>query len=233
MNKYRALFFDLDHTLWDFDRNSEETIAGLFDLHHLKSRGVPEFSQFITRYRKINYEMWDAYHRREISKETLRTGRFLRTLEHFGLPDGQLAERMAEEYLIECPKKTHLFPGALETLDYLKAGRYPLHIITNGFKEVQYIKIRHSGLEPYFDVIHISEEIGFKKPEVAIFHHAAASASVHPSECMMIGDNPDTDIDGALNAGMNPVLFDPTGATGKRPFPCPVIHTLHRLTELL
>lgn len=232
MKKYRALFFDLDHTLWDFDRNSEETIAGLFDIHHLKNRGVPEFGDFIRFYRKVNHEMWDAYHRHEISKATLRSGRFLRTLEHFGLPDDALAEKMAEEYLIECPKKTHLFPGTLETLNHLKEEKYPLHIITNGFKEVQYIKIRQSGLEPFFNAIHISEEIGFKKPEVEIFHYAAARASAHPSECLMIGDNPDTDIAGAINAGIDPVLFDPHGVHSNLST-WPVIQRLSHLPELL
>lgn len=232
MKKYRALFFDLDHTLWDFDRNSEETIAALFDMHGLKNRGIPDFGDFITLYRKINHEMWDAYHRHEISKETLRSGRFLRTLEHFGLPDGALAEKLSEEYLIECPKKTHLFPGTLETLYYLKVEKYPLHIITNGFKEVQYIKIRQSGLAPFFDAIHISEEVGFKKPEIEIFHHAAACASVHPSECMMTGDNHDTDIAGAINAGMAPVLFAPHGEDNN-PSPWPVIRNLGHLPELL
>lgn len=232
MKRYHALFFDLDHTLWDFDRNSEETIAGLFDLHHLKSRGVPGFEDFIAVYRKINHEMWNAYHRHEISKETLRSGRFLRTLEHFGLPDGAMAEKMAAEYLIECPKKTHLFPGTLETLHHLKEEKYPLHIITNGFKEVQYIKIRQSGLEPFFNAIHISEEIGYKKPEIEIFHYAATCASVHPSACMMIGDNPETDIAGAINAGMNPVLFAPLGVPSVST-PWPVIQNLSRLPELL
>lgn len=208
MSKIKAVFFDLDHTLWDFDRNSEEAIQELAENLKLKEKGVPGLEEFMTVYRKINHEMWDAYHRHVITKEELRTGRFSRSLEHFGISDPDLSEKMASGYIEISPYKTNLFPGAEEVLKYLKE-KYTLHIITNGFREVQYIKIRKSGLDQYFEGIHISEEIGFKKPEPEIFHHAVQQAKTASDHCIMIGDNLDTDIQGALNAGIRPVWFNP------------------------
>lgn len=208
MKKIKAVFFDLDHTLWDFDRNSEEAIQELAENLKLKEKGVPGLDEFMNVYRKINHEMWDAYHRHAISKEELRTGRFSRSLATFGIHDADLSEQMATEYIAISPHKTNLFPGALDVLEYLKE-KYRLHIITNGFREVQYIKIKKSGLHQFFEGIHISEEIGFKKPEPEIFHHAVLKAETVTEHCIMIGDNLETDIQGALNAGIQPVWFNP------------------------
>ncbi len=208
MKKIKAVFFDLDHTLWDFDKNSEEAIRELAESLKLQDKGVPDLEEFMSIYRKINYEMWDAYHRHDISKEELRVGRFSQSLERFGISDADLSEKMASGYIEISPHKTNLFPGAIETLEYLKE-KYSLHIITNGFREVQYIKIKKSGLAHFFEGIHISEEIGFKKPEPEIFHHAVQQARTVPENCIMIGDNLDTDIKGAINAGIAPVWFNP------------------------
>lgn len=208
MKKIKAVFFDLDHTLWDFDRNSEEAIQELAENLNLKEKGVPGLEEFMTVYRKINHEMWEAYHRHHITKEELRTGRFSRALEKFGISDPVLSEKMASGYLEISPHKTNLFPGAIEVLNYLK-DKYRLHIITNGFMEVQHIKIKKSGLDHFFEGIHISEEIGFKKPEPEIFHHAVTQAGTIPDCCIMIGDNLETDIQGARNAGLHPVWFNP------------------------
>ncbi len=229
MKNYRAVFFDLDHTLWDFETNSQESLADLFLQHELPSRGIDDVAHFIKVYKKVNYEMWDDYHHNRITKEQLRFGRFNRTLNEFKIQDDPLAELLSVQYLEVCPVKRNLFPNAIEVLQKLKE-KYSLHIITNGFKEVQYLKIQNSGLAPYFDQIHISEEIGFKKPEPEIFHYAVKLARVSQDQCIMIGDNLDTDIAGALNAGIDHIYFNPTGEFKKTP---DVMKEVKSLSELL
>lgn len=228
MKKYKAIFFDLDHTLWDFELNSHEAIAELYMQHELSNKGINDFTEFIKVYKKVNHEMWDDYHHNRISKEALRFGRFSRALKSFNINDDGLAENLSIQYLEICPVKTNLFPKTLTVLDYLKQ-HYDLHIITNGFKEVQYLKIRNSGLEKYFSKIHISEEIGFKKPEPEIFLHAVKTAGTIPEKCIMIGDNLDTDINGASNAGIDHVFFNPEGVL----FQQSVMKEIRSLDELI
>lgn len=228
MKKYKAIFFDLDHTLWDFELNSHEAIAELYTQHELSHKGINDFTEFIKVYKKVNHEMWDDYHHNRISKEALRFGRFSRALKSFNINDDGLAENLSIQYLEICPVKTNLFPNTLTVLDYLKQ-HYDLHIITNGFKEVQYLKIRNSGLEKYFSKIHISEEIGFKKPEPEIFLHAVKTAGTIPEKCIMVGDNLDTDIKGASNAGIDHVFFNPEGVL----FQQSVMKEIRSLEELI
>lgn len=208
MKKYKAVFFDLDHTLWDFELNSEYALIELFNVHNLADIGINDPSEFILHYREINKKMWDAYHTKSITKELLRSGRFNQTLEKFGIKNEKLAESLAADYLRICPVKTNLFPGALDILNYL-SQKYSLHIITNGFKEVQYLKIRNSGLLSFFRNIHISEEIGFRKPEAEIFNYAVKKSGTVHEQCIMIGDNLEADICGAENAGIDAVFFNP------------------------
>lgn len=227
MKKYKAVFFDLDHTLWDFEMNSELALSEIFYDHKLDNLGISGVLEFYNAYREINKNMWDQYHRNSISKEFLRSGRFKLTLDKFGIQDDKLAETLAADYLRTCPVKTNLFPGTLEILEYL-SKKYSLHIITNGFREVQYLKIRQSGLEPFFTNIHISEEIGFKKPEPEIFHHAVKKSGTVHDHCIMIGDNLETDISGAENAGIDPVFFNPHKIKQERN----VLHEINSLSQL-
>jgi len=227
MSKYKAVFFDLDHTLWDFDLNSQFAITELFHDHKLDELGISGPADFISVYREINKSMWDEFHRNTITKETLRSGRFSKALSAFGIQNSQLAETLASNYTRICPVKTNLFPGALEILKYL-SEKYSLHIITNGFREVQYLKIRNSGLEPFFKNIHISEEIGFKKPEPEIFNYAVRQSGTIHEKCIMIGDNLDTDIAGAENAGIDSVYFNPLNIDAGRK----VLHEINHLDQL-
>ena len=208
MQRFKAVFFDLDHTLWDFEANSSETIGELLQHHGLLGREVTSHEQFMDLYRTINKDLWDRYHANAITKDELRIWRFQHSLKAFGVDDHPLSVAMADKYLEICPTKTALFHGAEDVLKQLKED-HTLHIITNGFKEVQYLKLRHSGILDYFDKIHISEEVGWKKPEPEIFWHALREAGVKPAEAVMIGDNPETDIMGALQTGIRAVLFDP------------------------
>ncbi|MDG1658939.1 MAG: YjjG family noncanonical pyrimidine nucleotidase [Crocinitomicaceae bacterium] len=204
----KHLFFDLDRTLWDFDKNSESALEILYDqldLHnHLRS-----FRSFHTKYKKINADLWYQYAKGRITKDELRTKRFRDTFAHFDVKSEELTSKMADGYINLSPYQTRLFPNALETLTALKEDNFELHIITNGFKEVQFIKLEKSGLLPYFDIILCSEEVGRNKPARIVFDTALERANAKVSESIMIGDSYEADIKGAENAGMRSILFDP------------------------
>jgi YjjG family noncanonical pyrimidine nucleotidase len=224
--KFKAVFFDLDHTLWDFEVNSEETITGLLQEHGILGNQVAEAGDFMGFYRSINKELWDRYHANAITKEELRVWRFSHSFRKFGIEDHDLSLLFADKYLEICPGKTALFPGAIDSLEALIKD-HSLHIITNGFKEVQYRKLKNSGLIRYFEKVHISEEIGWKKPEPEIFQYALKEAGAAADESVMVGDNPDTDIAGAMNAGIQAILFDPEGLFE----PAPPVWKARTLTE--
>lgn len=209
MKLYKHIFFDLDHTLWDFETNATETLGEIYSHFRLKDKGVASASGFINMYKSINEKMWDDYEKGKISKEYLRTRRYYKTLLSFGIKDNKLSEKIGEFYIKESPKKTNLFPRAIETLSYL-AEKYKMHIITNGFVEVQYLKLKNSGLRNYFEKIIISEEVGSNKPEKKIFSHALMSAGAKKQESVMIGDNLGTDILGAKNSGLDQCFFNPS-----------------------
>jgi putative hydrolase of the HAD superfamily len=210
MKKYTHLFFDLDHTLWDFHRNSEETLHQLFYDFELHQFGVTHPERFMEVYTRINHRLWQQYHRGEVSKETLRDSRFRHTFIELGFDGDHFADAFSDSYLNISPTRPHLLPHTIEVLEYLR-DKYTMSIITNGFAEVQHIKMKHSGIAGYFDAVVISEEVGFQKPDIRIFEHAACLAGVSIQSCLMIGDNEETDIAGAKNAGMDQVYFNPEG----------------------
>lgn len=205
--KYKHVFFDLDNTLWDFNTNSEEAFRDLFEKYHLCERGVTSFETFIEVYNRHNHLLWDFYRRGEIVKEMLNIRRFSLTLNDFGIIDNLLSSNIANDYVNLSPTKTNLFPHTTAVLGYL-ARKYSLHIITNGFEEVQYRKLNHSGLSLYFDQVITSEDAGVKKPELPIFLYALKKAGALPEESLMIGDDEEIDITGASNAGIDQVLVD-------------------------
>ncbi|MEO5569396.1 MAG: YjjG family noncanonical pyrimidine nucleotidase [Bacteroidia bacterium] len=207
MKKYKHLFFDLDHTLWDFDRNSKEVLHELFHKHSLRDKGV-NADEFISRYIEINHEMWRLYHLNKIDRDTLRTIRFEKTFAHFEIDDEKIITAFPDDYLDLLPSRKHLFPMAIETLEYLM-DKYSLHLITNGFERVQFLKLDGSGLTKYFEEIIISEKTGYKKPDKEIFLHALEISSANVNESIMIGDDMEADIKGAINAGMDVVYFNP------------------------
>lgn len=212
--QYEHIFFDLDHTLWDFDTNSKLALAQIFEEEGLKHIGVSSFEKFHEVYLPINNRYWARYHHQAVSKEKLRVGRFFDTLAAFKINDVLLAERIAKKYTDISPKMTALFPEAFEVLQYLQA-KYQLHLITNGFAEVQWIKLEHSGLNPFFEHIIISDEVGTQKPDIAIFELAMQRANTTAEKSVMIGDNYSTDIVGAKNAGMDQIFFNPYNITRK------------------
>jgi putative hydrolase of the HAD superfamily len=206
--KYKHIFFDLDHTLWDFETNSKLALERIYEEEKLGEKGVPSFEVFHKRYLPINDRYWAHYHNRIVTKEQLRIGRFSETLSEWGIKDDHTANRVANSYIAISPKMTALFPDTIDVLKYLKQ-KYTLHLITNGFAEVQGIKIEQSGLKPFFQEIIISEEVGTQKPDKAIFELAMDRAFTHADECLMVGDNYSTDIAGARRAGIDQVFFNP------------------------
>lgn len=206
--KIRQLYFDLDRTLWDFETNSRFALQQLYvDLNIGDS--VEHFRHFQHTYERVNADLWQAYGKGKLTKEELRDTRFSKTLAHHGIVDPQVAKRMSDGYIELSPKQTALFPGAIDMLESLKKDDYRLHIITNGFKEVQHIKLENSGLKPYFDLILCSEEVGLTKPNREIFRYAQEKTSCEAQHAIMIGDDMKADVVGALNAGWSAIHFDP------------------------
>ncbi|WP_345948709.1 YjjG family noncanonical pyrimidine nucleotidase [Mucilaginibacter sp. PAMB04274] len=231
MKRYTHLFFDLDHTIWDFDRNAEETLHELYELHGLHALGVASKVAFIETYTRNNHQLWADYHLGKITKDALRQLRFNKTFSDLGMHPDLIPAGFEDAYVQLCPTKTNLFPHAHETLTYLHS-KYKLHLITNGFRESQDVKLKGSGLAKYFQHIIISEEVGFNKPHQAIFEHALNLAGATKEESIMIGDSLEADIYGALNFGMDAIYFNPL----KMPKPTDVpvqIHSLDELTRLL
>ena len=206
MKDYRHIFFDLDHTLWDFTSNSRETLRELFEEEDLAEKGVPDADQFILSYEEVNQGLWGRYQAGSLNKEVMRVLRFRNALLRFGVKDGALSDRLGRSYLQRCPQKTRLMPGALDLLNEL-GDRYRLHVITNGFEEVQAIKIKSSGIMHFFAEVISSEKAGARKPDPRIFDHALQRTKAQVPECLMIGDDLNADMIGARRAGWDHVHF--------------------------
>ena len=207
---YRHLFFDLDRTLWDFERNSADTLHEIFEDHGLEAAGVHSAAAFSETYARINNEMWEAYRKGAIDKSTLRGERFERTLAAFGIDNPELGSRIGEHYIHESPRKRRLLPGVHETLSALQEY-FELHIITNGFEEVQQVKLAHSRLRTYFGKVVTSEAAGVKKPARGIFDYALTLTGAEPTTSLMIGDDVEVDVLGAKEVGIDQVYFNPEG----------------------
>lgn len=217
MKTYSHLFFDLDNTLWDFDKSSAEVLEELFHKYQLCNLGVTSFDLFHTKYKDRNAMMWEQYRLGKITKTELRDDRFSLTFWDMGLDADSAPRELADDYLKLSPLKNNLFPHAHEVLSYLKE-KYILHIITNGFEEAQHIKLKSSDLTKYFQEIIISEHTGYKKPDIKIFEYAANKSKANPEECVMIGDGLEVDILGAAEAGWDTVYFNPNkDAHNERP----------------
>ena len=205
MYKYKQhIFFDLDHTLWDFDKNSALTFKKLFKRHDM---GL-NLETFLEVYVPINLNYWKLYREEKINKEALRFSRLDDTFKALNLSiSSDLIRILSDEYISYLSTFNHLFEGTLEILEYLKY-KYKLHIITNGFKEVQQGKLKNSGIAHYFKTVTNSEVVGVKKPNRKIFDYALALANADVDFSLMIGDNLEADILGARNVGMDALCFN-------------------------
>ena len=202
--KIKHVFFDLDHTLWDFERNSNLTFEQLFKTHQIPI----ELSDFLNVYSPINFEYWKLYREEKVTKSALRYGRLKDSFDtlKFKISD-ELINQLAIDYIDVLPSNNYLFDGTIELLDHL-CNRYELHIITNGFEEVQNIKLQKSGIDKYFNKIITSEAVGVKKPNPLVFKHALKLANAKAEESYMIGDNLEADVIGALDCGIASIHFN-------------------------
>ena len=203
-NRITDVFFDLDHTLWDFDRNSALAFQRVFQKHKIEL----ELSVFLKEYEPINLRYWRKYREEKVGKLELRRGRLIDAFAEFNMEFPiETIDAMAESYIEELPGDNFLFDGAIDILDYL-FSKYTLHIITNGFEEVQQLKLQNSGILKYFMTVTTSEEVGVKKPNPLVFETALKKATALPSNSTMIGDSLEADIVGADAVGMHTLYFN-------------------------
>lgn len=205
MRFYDHLFFDLDNTLWDFKANSYRAMKITLDQKEILPK-LSSFDSYFECYEQINKSLWSDYHLKKISKQTLTVERFSQSLSAFHIIDQDWAD-LNKRYLENMALQTELFPGTIETLTALRKKGYQMHIITNGFIEVQYDKIRNCGLNEFFSKIFISEELQSTKPHKKIFEHALKSTNARKKKSIMIGDSWEADIEGALNFGIDQIMF--------------------------
>lgn len=227
MKKYKHIFFDLDRTLWDFEQNAEDTLQEMFEKEKLSEIGIKGFESFHAIYKMFNKELWHRYQQDEITKDYLKVERFYRTLKHFGIIDYDRAERMGKFYIERSPEMKKLFPYSHEILEYLQK-EYQLHIITNGFNEVQFSKLKNAGLYNYFEQIITSEIAGSKKPSAKIFEYALHAANADTHNSLMIGDDAESDIHGGSVAGIDQIFVDYSGQQKN----VPATYTVHSLKEI-
>ncbi len=226
--KYQHLFFDLDHTLWDFEANAKQTLSDLYESNELQNKGVSDFSLFFERYSYHNERLWDRYTKGFIKQEELRWKRMWLTLLDFKMADEPLSKQLAVQFLEQLPTKKELFPYTIEILTYLKEKKYRMHLVTNGFEKVQYHKIQNANLHVFFEEVITSEASNSLKPNKAIFDYALEKTGATVKESIMIGDNQDADIQGGINAGMDTIFVNHLKVT-------PHVHptfTIYHLKEL-
>jgi putative hydrolase of the HAD superfamily len=209
VKEIKHIIFDLDHTLWDFNRNSRETLIFLFSEYQLDQLLSTSFEDLLKVYYRVTNKLWAAYDKKEVSKSELRRQRLPQVFAHFDYINKTLAEQVESHYLSICPNKPHLIKGAIEVLNQLKKQNYPLYLLTNGFVDIQHKKITASAITHYFDLIVTSECSGFSKPDRRAFFHLLDQINATPKECLMIGDNLVSDIEGSSAIGMKNIFYNP------------------------
>ena len=201
MKQIQHIFFDLDHTLWDFEKNSDLTFQKIFKINDLSV----DLHSFLEVYRPLNFKFWKLYREEKVTKSELRYGRLKNTFDAIDFPiSDRLIHLIADQYIEHLADFNHLFDGAIEILDYLNQ-KYTLHIITNGFEEIQTKKMINSKIYHYFEKVITSESVGVKKPNPKVFKHALEIANANIDQAIMIGDSIEADINGALGVGMKAI----------------------------
>ncbi len=204
INNISHIFFDLDHTLWDFDKNSALTFEKIFGLNNLDIN----LDEFIEIYEPINFQYWKLYREEKIDKASLRYGRLNDAFNTLNIKiKTSMIYKLSNDYISFLSTFNHLFDGTIEILEYLHI-KYKLHIITNGFNEVQQGKLNNAKIDKYFVTVTNSEMVGVKKPNPKIFKHALSVAKANQENSIMIGDNYEADILGALNFGVDAICFN-------------------------
>jgi putative hydrolase of the HAD superfamily len=224
----KHIFFDLDHTIWDFDTNSKIAFEQMFIQKDLEDILQVPFDQFHKSYIIHNRRFWDLYSLGKIDQADLRWRRMYETLNEFKSCDEAMARSLSTIYLELLPFNSHLFPGTMELLRYLSQKDYQLHIVSNGFEKTQFQKLKHSNILIFFKHVLTSETCGFIKPDKQIFEHAMKLCGANHQECIMIGDSPEADLLGAYNAGIPSVYVDHI----KRDTTIPYTYRVNHLSEI-
>ena len=226
VNRISDIFFDLDHTLWDFEKNSALT----FELIFSKLNCKVEINDFLAHYNPINQNYWRLYRQNKISQKELRIQRLVQTFNALNIKiKVKELKEISNQYIENLSKFPYLFEGANDLLKHLKKN-YKLHIITNGFDRVQNFKIKNSGLKPYFNFIFTAEKVGFKKPHPKIFETAMNTVGSTPYSSLMIGDTFEADIQGALKLGMQALHFNSHNEPEHKR--CTIIYSLKDIQQI-
>ncbi|MBT4826853.1 MAG: noncanonical pyrimidine nucleotidase, YjjG family [Flavobacteriaceae bacterium] len=226
-NQITDVFFDLDHTLWDFEKNSALTFEKIFDQLKINLN----LNGFLEAYEGINHHYWKLYRENKISQEELRHKRLIKTFEAIDFDfDPQKIESISDQYILHLSTFSNLFEGAISLLDGLKS-KYQLHVITNGFEIVQYHKIKNSGLSSYFKNVFTAEKVGYKKPHPIIFEHALDHTQTNAHNSLMIGDSLEADVLGAMNIGMQAIHFN--SHNEPQHDHCPMVENLDEISIML
>ena len=227
----KYLFFDWDNTVWDFSANSKLAMIESYEKYHLEQHFGP-IENFLPEYYIVNDALWSDYRKLKITKEELIRTRFNQTFKNLGLDDFELSMKVNEAYLDATTYKKELVPGAEEMLKTLKSRGYKLYVITNGFLEVQKRKMRNSGIEQLFDMSIISDEAGALKPSRQFFDYAFEKTGAVPAQTLVIGDDPEADIAGAVEYGLKCIFFNRKHKPCEFPIDAEVAE-LKEITDLL
>ena len=229
--KYKSLFFDLDDTLWDTYHNNKECLEDIFSDYNF-GRHYASFVEFFNMYMPYNELLWAKYRNHEIDRRTLIFDRWLYVLRPMGIIDDEYAEKINSDFLWRTTKKTKIIDGATDLLEYLYP-KYRLFILSNGFREIQSLKLHNSGLAPYFERMVLSEDVSIQKPHKKIFDFALKNTNSRRAESIMIGDSIDADIIGAQNAKIDQIWLDPAGRDSKGCVPTYHIRSLAEIKDIL
>lgn len=232
MKQYEHLFFDLDHTIWDFEANAKDALREAFTQNEIHNFEIESFNSFYDRYSFHNHRLWDRYTKGFIKQEELKWKRMWLSLLDFKVANEPLARQLSHDFLEKLPFRKKVFPYTFEILQYLKNKNYQLHLITNGFEITQHQKLQNAGLRDFFQEVITSEASGSLKPNKEIFEFALAKTRAPLSKSIMIGDNLEADIKGARNFGMDTIFVNHINAEASI-IPTFTIRHLQELEQIL
>ncbi|MCC5919287.1 MAG: YjjG family noncanonical pyrimidine nucleotidase [Cyclobacteriaceae bacterium] len=210
MSYYKHILFDLDHTLWDYEKNTTDILLQLYRRYHLDKLYRMDFHEMVAAFMQANSYLWAAYNQGKMNRQELRKARFPFIWNKIGLDVNDIPKGLSEDFFSECPKGTHLMPHSIEVLQYLRSKGYAIHILTNGFHDSQLLKLKSSGIDQFCDLMVCSDDCGFKKPDPNYFTYSLEKlGNVDKSECLMIGDSLENDVLGAKNVAIDQVFYNP------------------------